>query len=199
VGDERRIYAVFMKIVMISGACSALILSICASLFCVCPSCRRWAFDFTEASPLNSWAPMTADPVQNLLFVPTGNPSPDLYGGKRDGSDYYGSSTVALDLETGEVRWHFQTVHHDIWDYDVGSPPILPQHPGIGSGVPAVVQPTKMGHLFLLNRETGEPLYPVEEHSRLFPVNTCRQPSHFRHTRSPFTTMTSRGRINAHR
>ena len=115
------------------------------------------------AGTVNAWAPMTADPARGLVFVPTGNPSPDLYGGERNGSDFYGSSTVALDLQSGEVRWHFQTVHHDVWDYDVSSPPILLQHPGIGKGEPAVLQGTKMGHLFLLNRDTGEPLYPVEE------------------------------------
>jgi len=112
---------------------------------------------------VNSWAPMSADIEHGLLFVPTGNPSPDLYGGDPQRDDFYGSSVVALELKTGKVRWHFQTVHHDIWDYDVPSIPALFQHPDIGSGKLALAQPTKNGNIFLLDRLTGEPLYAVEE------------------------------------
>ncbi|MCH2170809.1 pyrroloquinoline quinone-dependent dehydrogenase [Myxococcota bacterium] len=111
----------------------------------------------------NVWSIITGDPERNLVFVPTGNPAPDLYGGERDGIDYFGSSTVALDANTGEVVWRYQTVHHDIWDFDVASPPTLFQIDGVGGGAAGVAQPTKMGHIFLLDRETGEPLYPVEE------------------------------------
>lgn len=111
----------------------------------------------------NVWSIITGDPERGLVFVPTGNPSPDLFGGMRNGIDYYGSSTVALDADTGEVVWHRQYVHHDIWDYDTASPPTLFQIPGVGGGVPALLQTTKMGHVFLLDRETGEPLYPIEE------------------------------------
>ena len=111
----------------------------------------------------NVWAPISGDADLGLVFVPTGNPSPDLYGGNRDGIDYYGSSVVALDARSGEVRWHFQTVHHDIWDYDVASQPTLFQLEGVGGGRPGLAQATKMGHVFLLDRASGEPLYPVEE------------------------------------
>jgi glucose dehydrogenase len=111
----------------------------------------------------NSWSIITGDAERGLIFVPTGNPSPDLYGGERHGLDYYGSSTVALDIETGKVVWHFQGVHNDVWDYDTPSPPTLFQIPGVGGGVPALAQPTKVGHIFLLDRNTGAPLYPVEE------------------------------------
>ncbi len=111
----------------------------------------------------NVWAPISGDPDAGLVFVPTGNPSPDLYGGDRDGLDHFGSSVVALDAATGEVRWHFQTVHHDVWDYDVASQPTLFRLAGVGDGRPGLVQPTKMGHLFLLDRRSGEPLYPVHE------------------------------------
>lgn len=111
----------------------------------------------------NVWAPIAGDPERGLVFVPTGNPSPDIYGGDRDGIDHLGSSVVALDAATGELRWHFQTVHHDVWDYDVASQPTLFQIPGVGAGRPGVAQATKMGHIFLLDRETGAPLYPVEE------------------------------------
>lgn len=111
----------------------------------------------------NIWSIITGDPERGLVYVPTGNPSPDLFGGMRNGLDYYGSSTVALDAETGKVVWHRQYVHNDIWDYDTPSPPTLFQMPNVGGGAPALLQTTKMGHIFLLNRETGEPLYPIEE------------------------------------
>ncbi len=116
-----------------------------------------------QAGTPNVWAPMSGDEDRGLVFVPTGNPSPDSYGGLREGNDYYGSSTVALDAVTGEVRWHYQFVHNDLWDYDTPGQPALFQIAAVGAGRPAVAQATKMGHLFLLDRETGEPLYPVEE------------------------------------
>ncbi|MCS5637337.1 MAG: pyrroloquinoline quinone-dependent dehydrogenase [Myxococcota bacterium] len=117
---------------------------------------------FRPGTP-NVWAPMSADEIRGIIYVPTGNPSPDSYGGLRNGSDYYGSSTVALDAETGEVLWHYQFVHNDLWDYDTPAQPALFDLPGVGGGRPGLAQATKMGHLFLLDRESGEPLYPVEE------------------------------------
>ncbi len=111
----------------------------------------------------NVWAPISGDPELGLVYVPTGNPSPDLYGGERDGIDDYGSSVVALSSQDGSVAWHFQTVHNDVWDYDVAAQPVLFEIPGVGEGIKGLAQGTKMGHVFLLNRETGEPLYPVEE------------------------------------
>ena len=111
----------------------------------------------------NVWAPISGDPQRQLVFIPTGNPSPDLYGGDRDGIDYFGSSVIALDAATGTLNWRFQTVHHDVWDYDVAAQPSLFDIPGVGEGRPGIAQATKMGHVFLLDRETGEPLYPVIE------------------------------------
>ena len=119
---------------------------------------RRYA-----AGTPNIWSIITADPERGLIYVPTGNPSPDLFGGLRNGLDYYGSSTVALDAENGEVVWHFQYVHNDIWDFDTPSPPTLFQIPGVGGGRPGLLQTTKMGYVFLLDRESGKPMYPVEE------------------------------------
>jgi quinoprotein glucose dehydrogenase len=116
-----------------------------------------------QAGTPNIWSIMTGDAERGLIFVPTGNPSPDLYGGQRNGIDFYGSSTVALDAETGKVVWHRQHVHNDVWDYDTPSPPTLFQLDGVGQGRPGLLQTTKMGHVFLLDRETGEPLYPIEE------------------------------------
>jgi quinoprotein glucose dehydrogenase len=117
---------------------------------------------YTAGTP-NVWSIMSADPERGLVYVPTGNASPDVYGGLRHGLDHYSSSVVALDAASGQVRWHYQTVHHDVWDYDVASQPALFQIEGVGGGVPALAQATKMGHVFLLDRRTGEPLYPVEE------------------------------------
>jgi quinoprotein glucose dehydrogenase len=111
----------------------------------------------------NVWAPISGDEQRGLVFVPTGNASPDSFGGMREGLDFYGSSTVALDAATGRVRWHFQYVHHDLWDYDTPAQPALFQIDGVGGGAPGLAQATKMGHVFLLDRTSGRPLYPVEE------------------------------------
>jgi quinoprotein glucose dehydrogenase len=111
----------------------------------------------------NAWSILSVDPERDLVFVPTGNTSPDFYGGERRGIDFYASSVVALRASTGEVVWHFQTVHHDLWDYDVPAQPTLVTVRRSGQEIPAVAQATKMGHLFLLHRETGLPLFPVEE------------------------------------
>jgi quinoprotein glucose dehydrogenase len=119
----------------------------------------------------NSWAPMAADPKLGLVYVPTGNATPDYFGGHRTPAmDRYSSSIVALDAATGKVRWSFQTTHHDLWDYDVASPPTLLDVPTPGGIVPAVLQGTKRGELFLLDRRTGRPLAAVEE--RPVPVST---------------------------
>lgn len=118
--------------------------------------------DYT-AGTANVWSILSGDPERGLVFVPTGNAAPDYFGANRNGLDYYSSSTVALRADTGEVAWHFQSVHGDVWDYDVPAQPTLYDFPREGGAVPAVVQATKMGHIFLLHRETGEPLFAVEE------------------------------------
>ena len=111
----------------------------------------------------NVWSIISADPQRDLVFLPTGNTSPDYYGGERHGSDYYSSSIVALRASTGKVVWHFQTVHHDIWDYDIPAQPALITVRRNGRDIPAVAVATKVGHLFVLNRETGKPIFPVRE------------------------------------
>jgi len=116
-------------------------------------------------STANTWSVFSVDPERDLVFIPTGNAQVGLYGTTRDadGRDYYASSVVALQGATGKVAWNFQTVHHDVWDYDVPSQPVLFDFPSEHGPVPALAQPTKQGYLFILNRETGVPLVPVEE------------------------------------
>jgi quinoprotein glucose dehydrogenase len=111
----------------------------------------------------NAWAPLSADPALGLVFVPTGSAAPDFYGGERPGDNRYTNSVVALEVATGAVRWHFQVVHHDLWDFDVGSQPTLVTVPRDRQDVPAVALATKMGHIFVLDRRNGVPLFPVEE------------------------------------
>jgi len=117
---------------------------------------------FARRTP-NAWAPLSVDEGLGLVFVPTGNPSPDHFGGDRDGLDHYGSSVVALDAATGKVRWAFQTVHHDVWDYDVPAQPTLFDLPTPQGVVPLLAQATKQGHIFILDRRTGRPFWPVVE------------------------------------
>jgi quinoprotein glucose dehydrogenase len=111
----------------------------------------------------NVWAPISVDEERGLVFVPTGNPAPDYFGGLRNGIDHYGSSVVALRASNGSVVWSYQTVHHDLWDYDVSSQPTLTTLVRDGARIPALIQATKMGLVFVLQRETGEPIFPVEE------------------------------------
>jgi quinoprotein glucose dehydrogenase len=134
-----------------------------------------WAFDpgkpddhgmppagqqFTRGTP-NSWAPMSADEQLGLVYVPTGNATPDYFGGERTANDdRFSSAVIALDAESGAARWVFQTTHHDLWDYDVPAQPTLVDLPG---GVKALIQPTKRGEIFLLDRRTGKPIAAVTE------------------------------------
>jgi quinoprotein glucose dehydrogenase len=108
---------------------------------------------------------MSVDAKRNLIFLPTSCPSPDFYGGERRGDNLYSNSVVALHGSTGKVAWYFQVVHHDVWDYDVPAQPVLINVRRGRREIPAVVVATKMGHIFVLNRETGKPLFPVEERS----------------------------------
>jgi len=111
----------------------------------------------------NAWSILSADPERNLVFVPTGSASPDYYGGEREGANRYANCTVALHAVTGDVVWAFQAVHHDLWDYDVPAQPSLIAVDRNGKRIPAVVQATKMGHVFFFDRVTGEPLFEIEE------------------------------------
>jgi len=111
----------------------------------------------------NAWAAMVVDPERHLVFVPTGSASPDYYGGMRPGDNKWANSIVALRAKTGELAWGFQLVHHDLWDYDSASPPLLATIERNGKKIPVVVQGNKTGLLYVLNRDTGKPVFPVEE------------------------------------
>ena len=118
---------------------------------------------YTRGTP-NVWSTPAFDPELGLIYLPTGNATPDYWGSHRSRlSELYSSSVVALDAVTGKVRWSFQTVHHDVWDYDVPSQPMLIDFPIAGSSAPAVVQMTKRGQIFVLDRRDGKPLSKVVE------------------------------------
>lgn len=111
----------------------------------------------------NSWAGFSLDEKSGMLFAPTGSASFDFYGGKRKGANLFANSTIALDAATGKYIWHFQNIHHDIWDRDNPTPPSLVTVTHNGKKIDAIAQPTKTGFIFLLDRATGKPLFPVEE------------------------------------
>ncbi|WP_265533449.1 glucose/quinate/shikimate family membrane-bound PQQ-dependent dehydrogenase [Pseudomonas saponiphila] len=119
---------------------------------------------YTRGTP-NVWSAMSYDAKLGLVYLPTGNATPDFFGGQRsEFDDKWSSSVVALDVKTGQVRWHFQTTHHDLWDFDLPAQPLLYDIPDDKGGVqPALAQVTKQGEIFLLNRETGQPIARVEE------------------------------------
>ncbi|GJM13128.1 MAG: quinate dehydrogenase [Pseudohongiella sp.] len=119
---------------------------------------------YTRGTP-NVWSLFSVDEELGLIYAPTGNETPDYFGGQRmESSEQYASSIVAIDGETGSVRWSYQTVHHDLWDYDVPSQPVLIDLPGEnGERVPAVLVPTKRAEVFVLNRVTGEPIFDIQE------------------------------------
>ncbi|MDH3977967.1 MAG: pyrroloquinoline quinone-dependent dehydrogenase [Gammaproteobacteria bacterium] len=156
----------------------------------------RWTFDplvrvaskDLEATPENVgggnvWVPMSTDSERDLLFLPTASPAPNFWGVHRPGDNRYADSIVALRGSTGEVVWHFQIVHHDVWDRDVPAPPILVDIRRDGEDIPAVIQLSKSAMVFTFHRETGEPLFPIEER----PVPTDGIPGDQLSPTQPFT------------
>ena len=124
----------------------------------------------TRTRAANAWGVISADPARDLVFIPTGSASPDYYGGLRPGRDLHANSVIAIRASTGEFVWGFQAVHHDLWDYDVAAEPALFTLHRDGRDIAAVAVATKQGHIFVLDRETGKPLLPVEE--RPVPAST---------------------------
>jgi len=151
------------------------------------PAYRTWqggSARYTGAA--NVWSVIVADPARDLVFLPTSSPAPDYYGGLRLGEDRYANSIVALRASTGRVVWHFQSVHHDLWDYDNASPPALATVVRNGTPIPAVIQTGKSAMLYVLDRTTGKPIFPVEEQ----PVPASSVPGEVASPTQPFTTVT---------
>ena len=116
-----------------------------------------------QTGAANAWSVMAVDQKRDLVFIPTGSASPDYYGGLRPGDNKWANSVVALHAKTGAIAWGFQLVHHDLWDYDSASPPLLATLRHGVEDVPVVIQGNKAGFLYVLNRDTGKPMFPVEE------------------------------------
>lgn len=112
---------------------------------------------------ISSWAPISADPELGLIYIPTNGVTIDYYGGHHPGDNLYGTSLIALNARTGERAWHFQIVHHDIWNFDLPTAPILLDVNTEQGPTKIVAQPTKQGLVYTFNRETGEPIWPIEE------------------------------------
>jgi quinoprotein glucose dehydrogenase len=116
-----------------------------------------------QVGAANAWSIMSVDLERDLIFIPTGSASPDYYGGLRPGDNRWANSVVALHARTGEIAWGFQLVHHDLWDYDTASPPLLATLHQKSENIPVVIQGNKTGFLYVLRRDTGSPVFPVDE------------------------------------
>src|SRR6185295_15640405 len=128
------------------------------------PGSETWEGDsWKNRSGTNVWGFFTLDATRGIVYMPFGEPTSDYWGGDRKGNNLYGTSLVAADALTGKVKWYFQAVHHDTWDYDLSAPPVLFDVSRNGKKIPAVAQLTKMGLVFILNRETGEAIFGMEE------------------------------------
>lgn len=128
------------------------------------PGHDTWEGDsWRDRTGVNVWSIMSIDPERGLVFLPTGSPAYDFYGGDRRGQNLFANSLVALDAATGKRVWHFQMVHHDVWDYDLPAQPVLVDFVRGRERIAAVAQVTKMGLVFVLDRSTGKPIFPVEE------------------------------------
>jgi quinoprotein glucose dehydrogenase len=133
----------------------------------------------------NCWGEMSVDEKRAIVYIPIGSPTYDYYGGDREGTGLFGNCILALDARTGKRLWHFQTVHHDIWDFDLSAAPQLITVNHDGKQVDAVAQASKQGFLYVLNRETGEPLWPIEER----PVPKSNMPGEKSWPTQPFPTV----------
>jgi quinoprotein glucose dehydrogenase len=147
---------------------------------------KEWRTDQAQRTgAANAWAVMSVDPARGIVFVPTGSASPDFYGGERLGSNRFANSLLALEAATGKLLWHQQTVHHDLWDYDLAAQPMLVDLDFDDGSVPAVVQATKTGMLFVYDRETGAPVFAIEER----PVPATRVPGEVSAPTQPFSSL----------
>ena len=140
----------------------------------------------------NAWPfYFTVDDERELVFLPLASPIPFAYGGDRHGANLFANSVVAVDIRTGEYHWHFQTIHHDLWDHDPPAPAVLFELERGGEAIDALAVTTKSGYLFILNRETGEPVFGVEER----PVPASEVPGEQTHPTQPIPTTPALGRV----
>ncbi len=133
---------------------------------------------------ISSWAPLSADQERGIVYIPTNGATVDFYGGFRPGDNLFSTSLIALDVKTGKRLWHYQMVHHDIWNYDTPTAPILLDLTVDGKNIPAVAQTTKQNFVYAFNRVSGEPLWPIEEHK----VSVSKIPGEKLSKTQPFPT-----------
>jgi len=149
------------------------------------PEAANWTPEsLIKTGGANVWTLMSVDTERDLVFLPTSSASPNYYGGTRPGDNRYANSVVALRGSTGELVWHYQIVHHDVWDWDLPAQPMLVDISRSDENFPAVVQLTKHGLVFVFHRETGDPLFPIEER----PVPTDGVPGEVLSPTQPFPT-----------
>jgi len=129
------------------------------------PGVETWeGTSWKDRTGVNNWGfQMTVDAQRDVLYTTFGSPASDFYGGDRKGNDLYGNSVVALDINTGKMKWHYQVVHHDVWDFDLPPAPALLDVTINGKKVPVLAQTGKVGYMYILNRETGEPVFGIKE------------------------------------
>lgn len=150
------------------------------------PGYSTWpANAWKTAGAANNWAGMTVDPKRGVVYVPTGSAVPDFYGGARVGNDLFADCLLALDAATGKLLWYFQGVHHDLWDRDFPAAPVLLTVRRNGRAVDAVAQTTKQGFVFVFNRDTGKPLFPIVER----PVHLSHVPGEVSSKTQPFPVL----------
>ncbi len=140
--------------------------------------------DHEKFGGVHNWSESTMDPETGIIYIPTGTARFDFYGGNREGDNLFANSIVALDARTGERKWHFQTIHHDLWDFDIPQAPKLLTIHKDGKDIPVVIQATKQGFVFVFNRLTGEPIWPIEER----PVPASDVPGEKASPTQPFPT-----------
>ena len=150
------------------------------------PGAETWpAAALETGSGVHNWSELTVDEARGIVYIPTGTARYDFYGGNRHGANLYANSVVALDAKTGARKWHFQAVHHDLWDYDLATSPKLLTVKHDGRDVDVIAQASKHGFLFVLERDTGKPLWPIEER----PVPQSDVPGEQTSATQPFPTL----------
>jgi glucose dehydrogenase/uncharacterized cupin superfamily protein len=148
------------------------------------PGSDSWGKSRDRTGNMAAWAPLSADESRGIVYVPLSAPTNSEYGGHRPGNNLYSCSLVALNAKTGKRLWDFQLVHHDLWDYDTSAPPTIADITVDGRTIPAVIQPSKTGFLYVFNRVTGKPVWPIEER----PVPQSTVPGEHTSATQPFPT-----------